>query len=711
MKQELLSPQDAAPVVETTPFEITYGDFLELARERRLAELEESHPGETTRNNNIAGNLVRAVRAFMKANDLADTDMIGPEMRNETSWEAARDRMGPKAVSHKSLAGKARVWALEAFRAAEVQYEDETFGERLARLRGASGLTQKELSASVSNADIKVPLDTIKQWEAGRHRPAVDSRAKVERMEAVLGVPPGSLTAKMPKKPFISASPMSDLPQSLKRRVSQHLPHDFASRSDDEQEEILTWVAENVLSTPKELYDDGSASSSSTQDIFTFALARTTGGRCKVAPPRLIAELDQLGEFKTAKLPKRGLKRKKDGVWSKSAHEKADYELRAFFGALDQMGLPPSAQSLSILLAPEAIERFIEWRYERRGAYTATLTIFLRTITGILQSETGFLTQMKGFGAALQEIPGFIDKETALLAQADWEVACAQAKAAISLRANQIEEVQEQGRDPFEAILPVLDAPEPLFVYWGIVDEIRARMPGPEYPLRVAEVMRSLAMMRVALGSGLRNKNLRELLICPKGGTPKTEKELRRQKRGEMRWKNGSWWIAIPDVSFKNAKSSAVEPWNEFPLEDPDGKLDADISAYLLAREDLLAGHPDPGTLFVKTMRSRATNAEYDQNGFYNAFRAIITTYGIYNPWTGRGAIKGLRPHGPHSVRHVLGTHLIKNLTVSDAAAALFDTEEMVRNHYGRYLAGDRHRDAMRKAWAGFDAEKTGGSA
>ena len=35
----------------------------------------------------------------MKANDLREKDPVGPEMLEETPWEAARDRMGPKATS------------------------------------------------------------------------------------------------------------------------------------------------------------------------------------------------------------------------------------------------------------------------------------------------------------------------------------------------------------------------------------------------------------------------------------------------------------------------------------------------------------------------------------------------------------------------------------------------------------------------------------
>ena len=64
----------------------------------------------------------------------------------------------------------------------------------------------------------------------------------------------------------------------------------------------------------------------------------------------------------------------------------------------------------------------------------------------------------------------------------------------------------------------------------------------------------------------------------------------------------------------------------------------------------------------------------------------MITKYGIYNPYTGRGAIRDLKPHGPHSVRHIMATHAVKK-TYSYAAAAslLLDTEETIREAYAQF--------------------------
>ena len=60
---------------------------------------------------------------------------------------------------------------------------------------------------------------------------------------------------------------------------------------------------------------------------------------------------------------------------------------------------------------------------------------------------------------------------------------------------------------------------------------------------------------------------------------------------------------------------------------------------------------------------------------FYEAWRLAIQRYGIYNPYTDRGAIKGLLPHGPHNVGNVLVTHILKQTgSYEQASDAIHDT-------------------------------------
>lgn len=84
----------------------------------------------------------------------------------------------------------------------------------------------------------------------------------------------------------------------------------------------------------------------------------------------------------------------------------------------------------------------------------------------------------------------------------------------------------------------------------------------------------------------------------------------------------------------------------------------------------------------MKTVKRTSSDAAYNQNTFYEAWLLIIQRYGIYNPYTGKGAIRGLLPHGPHNVRDILATHILKKTgSYEQASYAIQDTPEMVAEH------------------------------
>ena len=89
---------------------------------------------------------------------------------------------------------------------------------------------------------------------------------------------------------------------------------------------------------------------------------------------------------------------------------------------------------------------------------------------------------------------------------------------------------------------------------------------------------------------------------------------------------------------------------------------------------------------------------------FYSAWRLTILRYGIYNPYTGIGAIEGLLPHGPHNVRDVLATHVLKQTGSYEMASfAIHDTPEVARRHYCRFLPEEKAAMAasvLNKAWS-----------
>lgn len=214
------------------------------------------------------------------------------------------------------------------------------------------------------------------------------------------------------------------------------------------------------------------------------------------------------------------------------------------------------------------------------------------------------------------------------------------------------------------------------------------------YPRPAAEATRSYLMIRLGLHTGLRQKNLRQLMLCPRNQIPRSDRQLEALKRGEIRWSERAhgWEMVVPSIAFKNSGSSFFGG-KPFRLTLPDlGGLHGHIARYVeIHRTALLSGASDPGTFFVKTVKATSRDAAYDQNTFYEAWRLITQRYGVFNPYTGRGAIKGLLPHGPHNVRDVLATHILKQTgSYEQASYAIQDTPDMVAKHYGRFLPQDK---------------------
>ncbi len=89
-------------------------------------------------------------------------------------------------------------------------------------------------------------------------------------------------------------------------------------------------------------------------------------------------------------------------------------------------------------------------------------------------------------------------------------------------------------------------------------------------------------------------------------------------------------------------------------------------------------------------MKTTSKDAAYNQTTFYEAWKLTIQRYGIFT-LHGRGVIKGLLPHGPHNVRDVLATHILKQTgSYEQASYAIQDTPDMVAQHYGRFLPQDK---------------------
>ena len=601
-----------------------------------------------------------------------------------------------------------------------------TFHAALALHMHRHGDTPAALCAALLLKGFRLDRSTIRMWRGGLKAPNhCESMAFLAAIEVRYGLPDGYFKAKLPHLGRATRGrTINGISDAERRRLAWHLPDDFDLRSAEEREEILTWVREVVVSGATD-YRRFQRAATRHRYAIRFPglqgvrpLRATPEGQERLegvvhAPPQLADEMAALVAYKTATLTPLGYQRR--GAWGEETASQRIEHLGLMFGALAAArggavrgrGLPLSALTFGLLVLPQVWDWYLTWREQRRGFYTAWEIDMLTVAAAFTAPETGWLTQNPALGGRLQPIDGLVTMEEAEAIRGDWRAACARLHKHALHRSKEIGRVARVHRDPFEPILAVLEAPSPLGEYRKIADEVLRLMPCPRrYPKAAAEAVRSFLLIRLGLHLGFRQKNLRQLLVKARGELPSSERFLTDQKRGELRWseRDAGWEVFVPAAAFKNAGSSFFSG-RPFRLVLPDlATLYEHIEAWVdRHRRVVLGPAKDPGTFFIKSVKRSSSCAEYEQTTFYEAWRWTIQRYGIFNPWTGRGAIPGLLPHGPHNVRDVLATHVLK-LTGSyeQASYAIQDTPEVVAQHYGRFLPRDKAALAaqvLNKVW------------
>jgi len=609
--------------------------------------------------------------------------------------------------------------------------EPPTFHEALRMQMARHRDSPLSLYRAFRAAGVPVGRWTIDVWVRGRRAPrSLLSLRILALIERRYGLAEGYFRDRFPhKRRAALGHTVSEVANSERRRLAWHLPDDFGERPIGEQERILEWVRTNIVSgstdyrrfhaaTVKQRYalrlsPDGAADEQldDHEDAADTDPDMVPGVR--TAPPRLRQEMSRLLRFKTSTLTAPGYSR--TGTWGEETAAQKVEHLGLLFGALAAspsgairgLGVPMQSLSMAMLVIPAVWDWYIQWRERRRGFYTAWEVDMLSLGLALTRKDTGWLRQCPDLMDGLTPVPGLIGNADIERAKSDWAAACAALHKHALVRVKEIQRVARVHRDPFEPILVVLEAESPVGEYRKIAEEIASDIPDERrYPRAAAEAVRFFLLLRLGMHLGVRQKNLRQLLLRRRGEAPSSERRLVDLRRGEIRWsvRDGGWEVVIPAEAFKNSTSTYFGG-KPFRLLLPDlGGLYQMIDAYIdRHRRILLGGAADPGTFFVKTAKATSRSGEYNQTTFYEAWRLMIQRYGIYNPYTGRGAIEGLLPHGPHSVRDVLATHILKVTgSFEQASYAIQDTPETVAKHYGRFLPEDKAALAARvlnKVW------------
>ncbi len=618
----------------------------------------------------------------------------------------------------------------------DATHDPDSFQEALVYHMRRFGESYWQLYRAVIRLDETFDHKTLLSWVEGERVPrSVSSFDILARIERRYQLPQGYFKAKLPHQArSLLGHDLGDITPAESRRIAWHLPDDFGSLPLSKREEIIDWVRKVIISGSTD-YRRYQAAASKQRYAIRFPGITYGGGALSPrgnlhknsvhseatesfedpdllsgvvdAPPRLAMEMSDLIRFKTSTLTAIGFQR--NGVWGEETASQKIEHLGLMFGALAAspsgavkgFGVPLSQLTFGLLIFPGVWDWYLQWREQRRGFYTRWEEDMLMIAQALSRSDVGWIRQHPELLKHVKPIEGLIAPEEIEFATRDWHGACDAFHRHVANRSKEIQRVMRVHRDPFEPIMVVLEADSPLSEYRKITDEILKRMPDEDrYPRAAAEAVRSFLLLRLGLHLGLRQKNLRQLLVCRRGHFPTSERRLEDLKCGELRWseREQGWEVLIPSVAFKNSGSSFFGK-KPFRLILPDL---LDLYKYLETYIDrhrgvLLGPAKDPGTLFVKTVKKTSLDAAYDSTTFYEVWRTVIQRYGIYNPYTGRGAIKGLLPHGPHNLRDILATHILKQTgSYEQASYAIQDTPDVVQQHYGRFLPQDKAALAAR---------------
>jgi hypothetical protein len=588
------------------------------------------------------------------------------------------------------------------------------------------GDTPKPLIAAAILAGLKIHEQSILGWLRSKNAPrSHKSFAFLKWLEWRYGLPEDYFRTKL------CGPPNGHLNVALRRRsgharsqLRYHLPDDFEQRSPEDRQEVIRWIEQNILPCST---DYGKYLKKVCNEPFALRfpeiIAKGPRRREKsastnhappvtIAPERLSRELAKLVKFKTAEFTEIGFQR--TARWSPITTKTKVHQLGIVFGALvapresniSGFGVPAEHLSMGLLAFPALLDRYLEWCRKRRGFYTRFEQHLLSDIRSFTRPTTGWMLQNPELVQNLKPIPGIVSLSDIRAAQRNWSRACTLLHQYAKDRSKDLGQILRQHRDPFAPIMAVLSCESPLGEYRKIADEVLRRMPDEaQQPKAAAEGVRAYLLLRFGMHLGLRQRNLRELLFCYRDQVQRPETTLEALRCGELRCNSaGAWEVLIPSSAFKNARSSFFTG-NPYRLVLPDlENLYSYIENYLdRHRPMLLDNARDPGTFFVKTVRPSTKSASFDMGHFYRTWRETIQRFGIYNPYTGKGVIKGLLPHGPHGVRDVLATHILKQTGSFELASyAIQDTPRMVVAHYGRFLPEDKTAQAakiLNKIW------------
>lgn len=243
------------------------------------------------------------------------------------------------------------------------------------------GDTTYSLRAALTRAGAKVFSSTLANWRRGVRAPqSEESLAILALIEQRYRLPVGYFQSKLTRRPrAVRRAAIPGVSASEMRRLSWHLPADFHQRPAHEQQEIIAWVRDAIITGSTE-YRRFQAAALKHRYGLRFRIdaphlktrrdvqkqVDRAAADPRAAPSALNKEMRELVAFKTSTLTTSGYRR--SGVWGAETADQRVEHLGLMFGALAAasdgpiagQGVPLNALTLALLAFPAVWDWYVQ---------------------------------------------------------------------------------------------------------------------------------------------------------------------------------------------------------------------------------------------------------------------------------------------------------------------------------------------------------------
>jgi hypothetical protein len=493
--------------------------------------------------------------------------------------------------------------------------------------------------------EIGVATRTLLSWSKDGRTPQAAHLPSVERLEQLRGLAPGSLLNHIPRRRKPPPA-TSDNPHAIthRKKLAKRLKFRYRLRPHQIPEshrlrvEIPAFVRYKV---------EGKSSNNirrSRGKVLSRALRSTGEKSWRTRELR--------AHWKTEKSMAKRWPEILDGLWVPTANRSWN-ALLSFLGwamiaeGEGGAGLDLETLTLGLLADQDHLFRYLDWYMEASGQTHGGHLYFFDTVLMLLHPKDGFLPKQATIGANL----GYD--------AAAWLARCADTLNWIYLEILPMlkENYEKDGRarKPFEPIQHILNLDRPLDAMMRAINraEEDRHTTGGEHEVSWA---RDLALMALMTSNPLRILNFIDLTY-------------RSDNTGQLRQMgDGNWRIVITKGLFKNMRGAAKEHDYDQAV---DPSMTPYITRYIRTYRPLIGGLRSE-LVFVSTDHP---DQEFDKLDV------------VVRNWTEK-YVENCQGIGPHAVRHIVATHIIKT-TLGNfflAATALHDNPITVKRSYAQFL-------------------------